>query len=308
MIAMPHWPPPVFPGDLVGVAALSGPVDLERLDEGLAALRALGFEPVEASNLRTRVGLFAGDDDARLAGFHDLVADPTIKAIFFARGGAGLLRLMPRLDWALIGSLPRAYVGYSDLTPLLLQIIKRCGWISLHGPMVAADLARGLTAEESASLLSALAGRPVDVPLTGAVPPEPIAGPLLGGCLSLIAAMVATPFAIDLDSSLLFLEDVEEPPFRLDRLLTHLGLSGTLAGVRAMIVGHLSLFPKGVELSAWNGEVTGRSVFRERAAAFGKPIALGCPAGHDRPNWTLPLGAWARLLPEGRLCFGPFEE
>jgi muramoyltetrapeptide carboxypeptidase len=193
------------------------------------------------------------------------------------------------------------------LTPLLLQIVARCGWISFHGPMVAADFARGLTDDESASLLQALAGRPLDVPLAGTVPAE-IAGPLLGGCLSLLAATVATPYAVDLEGSLLFFEDVEEPPFRLDRLLTHLDLSGTLAGVRAMILGHLSLFPKGVEPSAWNGEVTGRSVFSERAAAFGKPIVLGCPAGHDRPNWTLPLGAWARLVPEGRLSFGFVEE
>src|SRR5206468_4041681 len=150
MIA-PVLPPPAGPGDRVGVAALSGPVDPERLARGLAALRALGLEPVVADNILSRRGLFAGGDAERLAGF--------------ARGGHGVLRLLPGIDWELLGRRPRAYVGFSDLTPFLLGVVQRLGLVAFHGPTVAADLARGMPPEDAASLLGALAGRfPVSHP------------------------------------------------------------------------------------------------------------------------------------------------
>ena len=112
----PELPPPLQPGDRVGVAALSGTVEIRRLEAGLEALAELGYEPVEAANLRSRSGIFAGSDDERLRAFHDLAADPDLRAIFFTRGGHGLLRILPSMDWQLLARHPRAYVGYSDLT------------------------------------------------------------------------------------------------------------------------------------------------------------------------------------------------
>ncbi len=151
----------------MGVAALSGPVDPARLEAGLEALRRLGFEPVLAANVLSRHGLFAGGDEERLAAFHRLAADPSLSAIFFARGGHGLLRLLPAIDWDLLRRHPRAYVGYSDLTPFLLEVVRRLGLVTFHGSMVAADLARGLRPEEEESLLGALAGRyPAEVPFS----------------------------------------------------------------------------------------------------------------------------------------------
>lgn len=243
-------PPPVRPGDRVGVAALSGPVDPDRLERGLAALAGLGFEPVPAANLGEREGLFAGGDRRRLDAFHELAADPSLKAIVFARGGHGVTRLLPAIDWDLLAAHPRAYVGYSDLTPFLLAVPARLGLVAFHGPMVAADLARGLSGEESASLLAALAGDyPRAYPLAGVRGGAPgdadgategaePAGPLLGGCLSLLTALIGTPYQPDLAGSVLFWEDVAEPLYRLDRMLTHLRLSDSLTGIRAMVVGH----------------------------------------------------------------------
>ena len=123
-------PPAVRPGDRVGVAALSGAVDPERLEAGLEALRQLGFEPLVAANLKSGTGLFAGDDDRRLEGFHDLLAEPRLRAVIFARGGHGVLRLLPRIDWALLARRPLAYVGYSDLTPFLLEVVRRLGVVA----------------------------------------------------------------------------------------------------------------------------------------------------------------------------------
>jgi muramoyltetrapeptide carboxypeptidase len=287
------------------VAALSGPVDAGRLARGVAALARLGFEPVVADNAgeADASGLFAGDDERRLAAFHRLAADPSLTAVFFARGGHGVLRLLPRLDWDLLAAHPRAYVGYSDLTPFLLAVNRRVGRVSFHGPMVAADLDRGLSADEEASLVAALAGEyPAELPV--AVAPEdrgrpPVAGPLVGGCLSLLTSLLGTPWFPDLGGALLFLEDVGEPLYRLDRMLTHLRLSGSLAAVQAMIFGHLDGAPEA------SPERRLRSLLAGAGGPYPGPLAWGLDAGHRAPNRTLPLGLVARLEPAaGRLVLG----
>lgn len=308
-------PPPAGPGDRVGVAALSGPIDPDRLERGLAALAALGFEPVPARNLGSRRGFLAGSDAERLAAFHELAADSTLSAIFFARGGHGLLRVLPGIDWELLARRPRAYVGYSDLTPFLHEVVRRLGIVAFHGPMAAADLARGLSAEDEASLLGALAGdfrsAAGTIPLGGWIrPPAPgwsAAGPLAGGCLSLLTAVLGTPYAPDLLGALLFFEDVNEPAYRVDRMLTHLGLSGNLTGIQGMIVGHLD---SGTHDGTSSGRAAGRpvdwpAVVGEAVADFPWPVAWGLPSGHWAPNRTLPLGLPARLDGEApRLLLG----
>lgn len=304
MIQSIHLPPPAGPGDRVGVAALSGPVHPARLEAGLAALRGLGFEPVLADNLSSRHGFFAGSDAERLAAFHRLAADPDLAAIFFARGGHGVLRLLPGLDWDLLRRRPRAYVGYSDLTPFLLAIVRRLGFAAFHGPLVAADLARGLDAGEEESLLGALAGRfPYELPV-GAWLREGrnggVSGPLLGGCLSLLTATLGTPFFPDLEGALVFWEDLNEAPYKVDRMLTHLGLSGNLAAIKGMIVGHLG----GGEDPGWGPE-DWPALVRESLSNFSWPLVWGLESGHFAPNRTLPLGLPARLeAGSGRLVLG----
>lgn len=290
----------------MGVAALSGAIDPERLNAGVEALRRLGFEPVLASNLHSRSpeGFFAGTDAERLAAFHRLAVDPDLTAIFFARGGHGLLRLLPALDWDLLRRHPRAYVGYSDLTPFLLELARRLGLVGFHGPLVAGELARGLSPEEEDSLLGALAGRyPSEQPFSRWLR-EPLAGkvevrgPLLGGCLSLLTATLGTPFAPDLQGGIVFWEDVNEPPYRVDRMLTHLGLSGNLANIAGMIVGHIGngQEPDGTPVD-WPALVGGS------VAGYPWPLAWGLESGHFPPNRTLPVGLSARLE-GGRLVLG----
>lgn len=317
-------PPPLRSGDRIGVAALSGPVDPERLTRGCAALEELGFEPVPASNLGSvsDQGLFAGDLGERLEGFHRLVADPSIAAIVFARGGHGVLPVLPHLDWHLMAQRPRAYVGYSDLTPLLLEIVRRLRMVSFHGPMVAADLARGLSPVERDSFLDGLAGRfPQELPLAGilggdASAEDPPEGLLMGGCLSLLTAALGTEWALDPTGALVFWEDVGEPLYRLDRMLTQWVLSNRLKGIRGLIVGHADLAEAGrgepppdavpeherkggcgeepriaARLSTWLREGP--------AGRLGCTVAWGLETGHRAPNRTLPLGLSARLEPEG---------
>lgn len=309
-------PPPVDVGGLIGVAALSGRVDARRLERGLAALRGLGYRLRLANNLGYQCGIFAGSDEERVAGFHELVADPEVEAIVFARGGHGVLRILPHLDWQLLARYPRAYVGYSDMTPFLLQVVQRLGLVAFHGPMVAADFARGLQIDEALSFCQALAGEwPQELPLAGVSSEQSCEGPLLGGCLSLLEAVLGTPYATDFSGSILFLEDLNEAPYRFDRMLTHLRLSGNLADLKAVIAGHLigeaqershdgevgeadpDLHPEAIRL---------REVLWDLAGHFDWPWAWGLKAGHRRPNFTLPLGMWARLDPATKtLRLGP---
>jgi muramoyltetrapeptide carboxypeptidase len=298
MLAPVPLPPPAGPGDRVGVAALSGPIDPQRLEWGLAALSDLGFEPVPADNLSSRHGLFAGTDAERLAAFHKLAADPDLTAIFFARGGHGLLRVLPGIDWDLLACHPRAYVGYSDLTPFLLEVVRRLKTVAFHGPMVAADFARGLSPEEMSSLLGALSGDyPRSLPLTGGRagrPPGIARGPLLGGCLSLLTATLGTPWAPDFEGAIAFWEEINEPPYRIDRMLTQLRLAGQLDGVRGMVLGHLT-----------GTNLTPRELLEQALPDFTAPLGWGLPSGHISPNWTLPLGLTAELDPgAARLVLG----
>lgn len=297
MLPPVRLPPPVRPGDRVGVAALSGPVDPERLERGLAELRRLGFEPVLAANLDRRRDYLAGEDGERLEAFHRLAADPALAAIFFARGGYGVMRLLGGIDWSLLAARPRAYVGYSDLTPFLLQAIERLGLVTFHGPMVAADFARGLTRDEERALLAALEGDlSTPYPVSAWIRRGEAEGPLAGGCLSLLAATAGTPYFPDLDGALLFLEEVGEPAYRLDRLLSQLRLAGALDELAGLVCGHWDP-PAGeeVDVPALAGELL---------AGFDWPAAAGLDCGHSAPNLTLPLGLRCRLDASGFLDLG----
>lgn len=285
------------PGDRVGVAALSGPLDRGSLERGLAGLRRLGLEPVTAGNLGSKDGPLAGSDRERLAAFHDLAARDDLGAVLFARGGYGSQRVLEGIDWRLLERRPRAWVGYSDVTPFLLQVVRRLGLVALHGPMVAAEIARGLGGAEEASLMGALSGRPTgEVPVVG-VRGGTASGPLLGGCLSLLAAGVGTPEQGDLRGAILFWEDVDEPLYRLDRMLLQLRRAGVLAGVAGMVVGRSAVAPSERE-RAWR-------LFAGALEGTAFPVAFDCPSGHCRPNLTLPLGAPVRLDADaGRLLLG----
>jgi muramoyltetrapeptide carboxypeptidase len=289
----------------VGVAALSSAADPEALDAGLEQLESLGYGVRVASNARSNWLGFAGTDQERLQGFHELVAAPEVKAILFTRGGHGLLRVLPGIDWDLLARHPKAYVGYSDLVPLLLLIVERLGLVSFHGPMVVSDLSTTLDDAERESLVDALSGHLTrSLPCDCAPGARPVEGRLMGGCLALLVATLATPWFARLDGSLLFLEDVNEPLYRLDRMLTQLQLSGKLRRVKGMILGHLEA-DAGAEtgaLTEGDGEppLWRRLEDRSLPGAARRIVGWNLPGGHARPNLTLPLGAVARLEPQAR--------
>jgi muramoyltetrapeptide carboxypeptidase len=231
--------------------------------------------------------VFGGSVAERLDCFHQLLLQPDLKAVFFVRGGHGVLPLLESIDWDLVTKEPRAYVGYSDLTPFLLETTRRSGLMTFHGPMVAVEFARGLEDIERRSLLAALDGSPLSsYELTGVAGGPAVEGVLLGGCLSLLASTVGTEFALKPEQpTVLFWEDVGEPYYRLDRMLTQLRLSGSVSAVSGMVIGRTGL--EATEL-----ERLGRD--------FGRSFGSGLSSGHCKPNLTLPLGAEVRLDPSSR--------
>lgn len=294
-------PPSLRHGSRVGIAALSGPVDSERLGSGLRRLESWGFEPVLAGNLEARRGFLAGPDEQRVEGLHALLRDD-VDAIVFARGGHGVVRILDQLDWELIGSRPRWFVGYSDLTPLLLEVTRRFGWQTLHGPMVATDLNRPLVGLEEAALLNSLQGQAW--PCTrltrvgsGSLPPVQAAGMTVVGCLSMVCAVLGTPYspAELLDGSLVLVEDVGESAYRIDRMLSQLDLAG-LRRARGLVFGHCHARHEDVEqvrggLASQAATDDVLDVLGDQAQRMGIPVWTGLGFGHGTPNLAIPIGA-----------------
>jgi muramoyltetrapeptide carboxypeptidase len=283
-------PPRLTPGATIGVAAVSGPVEEPRLEAGLAALRSKGYRVVESSNLRRRDGFLAGGDDERAAGYRELVRDPAVDAIFFARGGYGASRVLARLDPDEIRSNAKIHLGGSDLTALFAFVAKHASVATAYGPMVAVQMA-GAADLDWERVLSG------DLPEPGAVAPEDVIapgsgeGPLVGGCLSLVASLCGTPEAIDAHGAVLFWEDVGEETYRLDRMLTQLERSGTFDGLQAMVIGSIAPGRRGGAESPEEN----RSWLTQRFAGAPFPVAAGFPAGHVAATRTLPLGARVRV-------------
>jgi muramoyltetrapeptide carboxypeptidase len=284
------------PGDVVGVPAPAGPVDEARLQRGVAELEGLGFAVRVAEGVLDRRGFTAGTVESRLRQLHDLWADPDVAAIACARGGAGTIQLLPGLDRGLLARNPKLLVGYSDITLLHLEMERR-GLPSLHGPMVARDLADGASSYDRASLWHGLTGEgspyasgPEDLV---ALDDGTAEGVLRGGCLSMLAATAGTPWAPRRPDGpvILFLEDIDEKPYRIDRMLRQMRGAGMFLGVEAVVFGDMKGCAPGID-----DDYSLEDVLREALAGLDVAVALGLSSGHTTsPNVTLPFGVRARL-------------
>lgn len=284
-------PPRLSPGDLLGVAALSGPVEAGALRRGCEALEGMGYRVRVAENAASRSGVLglAGSDEERLQGYRSLVLDPEVRGVFLARGGYGITRLLPRLDPLEVSRDPKVHCGFSDATALHAFLLTRCGIPSFHGPMVAADLSRDLdplVARYFPSMLEGRAPAEVEAPGADVLVPGSATGRLVGGCLSLLVALLGTPEEMDTGGAVLFLEDVAEEAYRLDRMLGTLERSGRLDKLAAVLIGNLS----GITFGGAEDASRLRALLVERLGGLGVPVALGLPFGHRGPNVPLPVG------------------
>jgi muramoyltetrapeptide carboxypeptidase len=279
----------IRPGDTVGVVAPSGVVQEERLASGVRVLEGWGFRVVTGDAVLARRAYLAGADGVRRADVQRMLDDDAIRAVFCARGGYGSQRIVPQLDLRGLSQRPKPIVGYSDATALLSAVVE-AGVSAIHGPMVAADLARGATATSQEHLLRMLTDPDylwrADVPVE--VRPGRAEGRLVGGCLSVVVTLLGTPWTPDWDDAIVFLEDVHEWPYRIDRLLTQLRQSGILDRAAGVVFGTMAACRSADGIEALD-------VVRDCFADVPYPVGFGLAAGHvpdehDVHNLALPLG------------------
>jgi muramoyltetrapeptide carboxypeptidase len=288
-------------GDAVGVVAPSGVVVESRLRAGIGVLEGLGLHVVTGDAVLARRAYLAGSDAERRADLQRMLDDPDIRGVFCARGGFGSQRLVPSLELSGFCRDPKPVVGYSDATALL-AVLGRAGAVTIHGPMVAADMARGLSARSLTHLGRVLTDPSyrweAEAPV--AIRPGRARGRLAGGCLSVLVTLLGTPWAPDLGGTIVFLEDVHEWPYRLDRLLTQLRQSGSLDAVAGLVFSTM-------EACRTLDGVCAADVVHDAFADAPYPVALGLPAGHTTAdtqveNLALPFGVEVELdTRDGRL-------
>ena len=296
-------------GDLVGVVAASGPIDSELLRKGIAFFEDNGMKIRLGNYVGERNGYLAGDDEQRRADLNSMLGDRSVRAILFARGGYGVMRLLDSLDHEAVIRDPKPLLGMSDVTALQLSLFNQHGLTTFSGPMVAGQVANGLDPRSGESLIQALTepleGRDLFASSTDTLRvlrPGNARGHLLGGCLAMVTAILGTSHSPDYRSAILMLEDVNEPLYRIDRMITQLKLAGVLGRVAAIIIGHFVAdgLP-GLQ------EETEKLVL-ELTEDCPVPVVAGYPHGHMLPNLTVPHGVPVALdtaVPSLTVTTGP---
>lgn len=297
---------------VIGICQPSGALpDPTALPRAIAHLQSLGHQVVVAPRVTARSGCFAGSVAQRLEDLHALVAHPDVQLIMPARGGFGLSHLLPHIDWAACAASRKLFCGFSDFTAFTLGLHARTGQTSFAGPMAVSDLAgetvSPLHAAEVWPLFRQCAGEHRYPPFMHQGPPlqDRIAGPLWGGNLSLLAHLVGTPWFPDIAGGILFIEDIAEAPYRVERMLLQLELAGVLARQRAILLG---AFTACDPVAAAPNPYTLSEVFAALRQRFAGPVLDGLPFGHIRDKVALPFGAAAHLSIDGRewqLCTEP---
>jgi muramoyltetrapeptide carboxypeptidase len=287
-------PPALRPGDTVGVVAPASNVKRADLEAGCEALRRAGYRPFYFDSILEKDLYFAGSVKRRANELQEMFSRADIRAIVCARGGYGANYLLPQLEYEKIKSLPKIFVGYSDVTSLLTYFTDAVNLITFHGSMVAKDWAHN-DGVDLASWHAALSGTTAwDVPLgagvSGLVEGE-AEGILNGGCLSMLVASLGTPYEIKTESVILFIEDVAAKPFQIDRMLMQLKLSGKFSDVRGIVFGEMLDCVQAAGQGYKLEDVVTRIV-----GDLGVPVAYGVRSGHvTAENITLPFGVQARL-------------
>ena len=289
-------PRALTPGARLAVVAPASAFTREEFEDGIREMRRLGFEPVYDESVFERRRYLAGSAETRARALSCAWRDPSIAGVIGVRGGYGSAQVLPLLDRDEPRAGAKPFIGYSDLTSILTFLTVSCGVVAFHGPMLAGRLGRGAAGYDPTSFLSALTTRE---PMGELAPPglETIRtgearGVLYGGTITQLLSSFGTPFAFSPPQGcVLFLEEVGERPYRLDRMMTQLAQSGILARAAAIVLGEL---PRCDEPG---GEPTGRSVMADVLADFPGPVLVGFPSGHTiGPAMTLPLGVSCRVI------------
>jgi muramoyltetrapeptide carboxypeptidase len=284
-------PRPLLRNGHIAVLAISSASELERIEAAAQRLRSAGLRVTLADNIGSRWHTYlAGDDQTRLSAINEALRSDEYDAFFFTRGGYGAMRIVERIDFDAVRRNPRPVIGFSDLTALHQALATRVGVGSFHGPMLNSDFFAGLSPAIDEWFWSMLGG---EGPLQWPFEEEQIVaqgeaeGILFGGCLSLTTALIGTAYDYWVDGGIWFWEEVGEPTYRIDRMLTHLRLSGRLKTVRGVLIGKLKDCGPEPEQIEW--------LLRDTFGSLGVPVVREFPFGHFGDNLLMPVGARVRL-------------
>lgn len=284
-------------GDAIGIVAPAGPTPAENIYAGKKHLESMGFKVKLAPHCHLAHGYLAGSDQLRAHDLNTMFADPTVDGIICLKGGYGATKILPKMDFEMIRANPKIFVGFSDITALHIALNQKAGLVTFHGPVLT-NMIKGLEGFSKRELLRAIME---PLPMGSLKNPPGIAvhalyggraqGVITGGNLSLIAATMGTPFEIDTKGKLLLLEEVNEEPYRVDRMLTQLATAGKFDDAVGVILGDWN----NCESEAHKPSLTLLQVFEEIIIPYRKPIIYDLQVGHCTPKLTLPLGVNATL-------------
>jgi muramoyltetrapeptide carboxypeptidase len=296
------WPKRLQPGDTLMIVAPAGPVEHKDFDLGLQRIRNRGYRVKMRDDMFAVEGYLAGTDDRRAEELTEAFLDPEVDAVITARGGYGVMRILDRLDYEKIREHPKALFGFSDITALHAALNRRAGIVSFHGPGPASGLGKEKPPTDFTVkyLLRALEDDGQERDYTIDVP-ESVAkvqaygkgkahGRLTGGNLSLISALEGTPYAIDTKDAILLIEDVNEAPYRIDRMLRQLKLGGKLDEIKGAVLGHFTTEYVREDKLTDDARYDTQGVLRQYFENAGIPVLVNYPVGHHDQNCTLPLG------------------
>ena len=287
-------------GATIGIVSpASCPPDEEIYQQGVNYLKNLGYNVVQSEHVLDKRGYLAGDDADRVQDLNKMFSDPQIDAIICSRGGYGAPRIIDQIDFEAVKNNPKIFVGYSDITTINLAIWRKTELITFSGTMVAVEMGRGihpftennfwktLTSIDSIGILSNPPDIPINIFKSGKAE-----GRLLGGCLSLINVLLGTPYCPDFRDSILFIEDIDEEPYRVDRYLAQLRLAGILHQVKGIVVGQfIDCIPKDPEKPSLELD----QIFQDYFGQLDIPIITNFVYGHGSIKHTIPIGVQAIL-------------
>ena len=285
-----HKPAALKPGGKIAVVAPAGCVDNESLTAGVEAIRREGFEVELAAGIHERKGYLAGEGEARARELLSFFYRGDIEAIFCARGGFGSIQLLPYLVNAKDSLPSKIFVGYSDITILLNWFLQEWGMVTFHAPMVAMEMGRGLSELSNEHFWRTLTGekKTWEVTLDEIIRPGKTEAEMMGGCLSILVTTLGTPYEIDTAGKLLFLEDIGEKPYRIERMLTHLKMAGKLDHLAGLVFGDFTQ-------CEGEGPRDVRQIIGELFHEVPYPVVTGMAAGHGQENLALPFGVTMAL-------------
>ncbi|AGK95251.1 S66 peptidase family protein [Clostridium pasteurianum] len=282
-------------GDTIGIICPSSAENVEAIKNGINFFKKQGFNIKDGKHIYNRLGYLAGTDMERAQDLNNMFLDPNIKMILCIRGGYGSMRTLPYIDFDIIKNNPKIFVGFSDITTYLNGFYEKCNLITFHGPMLTSKFEDEFTLN---SLLNTVMNgyNPFTIKNPDHIPTDSnsaitIEGTLLGGNLSLICSTLSTDFEIDTTDKILFIEDVGEEPYSIDRMLTHLLLANKLQVCKGIILGQ---FTK-CSLPHYERSLTLEEIIQDRILSLNIPTVLNFMSGHDYPKLTLPIGANIQL-------------